>query len=174
MGDASPNEPDTWDDSILHPWRSIAYKMVDKLNGAALCLLFALHVINQPSQSVVDASHAMKDMETLRSSTWQISYHLYYLLRHAQDFLDNLTPVERFYSLQQIKPLLKRRAQGVSYQKCSPSAESSNGGEVQEIGLSSHKSVVKDETEKSEVSLESQPPGLRMPTTMGMQIGEYG
>lgn len=40
VGDASLVRPDIWNDDLLHPWRAISYKIIEKANAMSLYMLY--------------------------------------------------------------------------------------------------------------------------------------
>jgi hypothetical protein len=76
---------------------------------------FAMHAIKQPLKTVLDASSVVNDLNVLDSSSAAFGDSVYFVVRYGRQLLDTLIPLERFYSLDAIKPILKREAEPQTY-----------------------------------------------------------
>lgn len=91
----------------------------------------ALRTIRHPTVSVVDASTILNDLNALSRASSSLSYEIYKLLDHSRSFFDNLTPIEKLYSLSKIRPLLRRNADAVKYKAVTSGCSSSSASEIQ-------------------------------------------
>lgn len=58
----------------------------------------------------------INDLDTLSTASLWFSYEVYRLFSSTRTFFDNLTPIEKYYSLSNIKPLLRRTTEAAEYQ----------------------------------------------------------
>lgn len=77
----------------------------------------AVNAIRHPSTTVVDASTIINDLSALQTATVGFSESIYRLFRNAQACIDNLTPIEKYYALSQIKPLLRPGQTPLNYEQ---------------------------------------------------------
>lgn len=76
--------------------------------------------ISRPSKTLRDAAAAMSDLHLIRNATSTFSDDLVKLLKHFRDITKIMQPIEMYYSLDKIKPLLKLRDNPVPYQSAVP------------------------------------------------------
>lgn len=65
---------------------------------------------------MLDASTVINDLNALSTASSWLSYETYQLFSHYQAFTNNLTPIEKFYTISQIQPLMRRSAAVLKYE----------------------------------------------------------
>ena len=63
----------------------------------------------------MDASTVMNDLDAYSTASTWLGYEIYAFVSHYRRFTDNLTPIEKFYSLSKIQPLMRRSVDALSY-----------------------------------------------------------
>lgn len=75
----------------------------------------AVNAIKTPSSALIDASTVINDLNALQTATWGFSYGILKVFRHSQALFDTLSPIEKYYTLSDLKPLLRRNAVPITY-----------------------------------------------------------
>lgn len=78
-------------------------------------VLFSLQTTRRAGGSVADTATAMSDLLLLEGSTKRLSRSIFELARHVKNLESALHPIESYYKLDSIKPLLKLRENPVPY-----------------------------------------------------------
>ena len=132
IGDVDTKEPNTWEEEFAHPWKTIFYAVLKRLIDPFLYIYFAIDAVYKPQSSTVAAVATLSNLHMVKDSAGRFSNSVFALLDSITAFSKIVQPIEQFYAIQKIQPLLKLRDDPVAYKRATVLSASSD---VEELAL---------------------------------------
>ena len=115
-GDIDERIPDVNDPHFINPWRERMFDLGRQFCDGVLYFIFAAQAVHiQQKSGTLNAGKIMSEFELLRKSMKGLSLGLFDSVRAVKGAVEVLKPIDDFYAIQDIKPVLKVNADVIAY-----------------------------------------------------------
>ena len=115
IGDVTTREPEYWRESFAHPCKYYFFTVLCRITDPLLYVLSVFEVIRAAPTSSFEAAAMLSDLQALKDSTARVSNSIFEVLHSLTDCYKILDPIEHFYAIHEIRPLLRLHKTPVPY-----------------------------------------------------------